>query len=277
MKAYPCPQARIRRNHRQTICSGWNTSSNFSSVRNPSSTQACLERNIILKRLLGRLGRVFITDIRVKRGDEHEGVVQVVVHLFPVGGDAHGALVVEGQNRLRHQAGGLQEVIRGDGHEHVQFEVALRGGHSHRHVVAHHLHGDHRHRLALRGVDLAGHDGRTGLVLRDMDLAQTVARAGSQPAHVVGDLHHVARGGLDRAVRENDLVLRSERVELVFSRHKGLAGQLRNLLCNQLRRKPFGAFRPVPTAVPPSARLVQRFDRHASAAPRLAPGSNASR
>ena len=144
--------------------------------------------------------------------------MQVVRHLLAVGADAECAAVVERLDGLGQQARGLQEVVDADGHEHVQLEVALAGRHADGHVVAHDLHGHHRDRFALRRVDLAGHDGGAGLVLGDEDLAETVARAGGQPADVVCDLHHVRRQRLERAVREYDLVLARQRVELVFRR-----------------------------------------------------------
>ena len=50
----------------------------------------------------------------------------------------------------------------------LSSKVALGGGHAHGHVVAHDLHGHHGHRLALGGVDLAGHDGGAGLVFGDV-------------------------------------------------------------------------------------------------------------
>src|SRR5215510_28974 len=45
-----------------------------------------------------------------------------------------------------------------------KFALAAREGD--RVVVAHHLDADHHHRLALRGIDLAGHDRRAWLVAR---------------------------------------------------------------------------------------------------------------
>ncbi len=43
------------------------------------------------------------------------------------------------------------------------------------HVVAHHLRAQHRHRLGLRGVHLARHDGAARLVLRDRELADAAS------------------------------------------------------------------------------------------------------
>ena len=55
-----------------------------------------------------------------------------------------------------------------------------------------------------------------------------VARTRGKPAHIVRELHHVARERLDRAVREHQLILRRERVELVGRGDKGLSGQIRD-------------------------------------------------
>ena len=39
-------------------------------------------------------------------------------------------------------------------------------------IVPHHLNRDHRHRFALRRIDLAGHDRRAGLVGRQYQLPE---------------------------------------------------------------------------------------------------------
>ena len=116
--------------------------------------------------------------------------------------------------------------MRQNGQEDVQLEIALRGRKADPGSVRHDLHGNHRQRLALRRVDLAGHDGGAGLVFGDEDLAQAVARAGGQPAHVVGDLHQVRRQRLERAVRKDELVLAGQGVELVGRGDEGLAREL---------------------------------------------------
>ena len=61
-------------------------------------------------------------------------------------------------------------------------------------------------------------------------LAQAAARAGSQPADVVGNLHQ--RGGqrFHRALREDDFVVRRKRGELVAVRAEGKSGQFGDLL-----------------------------------------------
>ena len=156
--------------------------------------------------------------------------MQVVVHLFPVGLDADGAVLIKGNNRLGKEPCRLEEVVDADRHEDVQLEIALGSRHPDGDVVAHDLDGDHRDRLALGGVDLAGHDRGAGLVFGDEDFAEAVSGAGSQPADVVCDLHHIRRQRFEGAVGEDNLIFRGQRVELVGRGDELLAGQFRNRL-----------------------------------------------
>ena len=151
--------------------------------------------------------------------------------------DAAHAVGLERIHGVRKQTRRLQEVIDRHRQEHIELEVALRRRDADSRIVAHDLHGHHRDGLALRGVDLAGHDGRAGLVGRDDELADAAARAGSEPAHVVGDLHEIGRQRLERAVGKHHLVLARERVELVRRRQEGVAQQLGDLLCRQVTER----------------------------------------
>ena len=111
-----------------TICSGWNTSSNFSAVKKPSSTQACFKEMLSLKAFFAVFGGVFIADIRVERRDQHQRIVQIVIHFVLVCGNAHGTVVVERDDRFGEQSCGLKEVVISDGHKHIQLKIALRCG-----------------------------------------------------------------------------------------------------------------------------------------------------
>ena len=101
----------------------------------------------------------------------------------------------------------MKEIIDANGHKYVKLEVALRCRHTNRNVVAHDLHGYHRNRLALRGVYLAGHYRRAGLVLGDEYLAKTVSWARCKPTDIVRYLHHITGERLDSAMRKYKLVL----------------------------------------------------------------------
>ena len=120
-------------------------------------------------------------------------------------------------------------------------------------VVAHHLHADHRHRLALRRVDLARHDRRARLVLRQRQLAQAAARAGAQPADVVGDLHQRTGQRLQGAAGHDQRVVGGQGRELVRRRRRTAARSARRSSSPRARRTPGGRSGPVPTAVPPRA------------------------
>ena len=193
-----------------------------------------LKGNVVFICLLGSLCGIFIADVGIQRSHQHQRIVQVMAHFCPVGLDAHHAVVVEGDHGFRQKPGGLEEIVDQHRHEHIQLEIALAGGNAHGGIVAHDLDGHHGDGFALGGVDLAGHDGGAGLVFGNEDLAQTVAGAGGQPAHVVGDLHHIGGKSLDGAVSKDELILRGKGVELVLSGDEGLTGKTCNLLGNLL-------------------------------------------
>ena len=121
-----------------------------------------------------------------------------------------------------------------------------------RHVVADDLRADHRQRLALRRVDLAGHDRAAGLVLGQPELAEAAARAGAEEPDVVRDLDQADRQHVERAGQLDHRVVRGERLEFVLRGDERQAGDLCDLL-RELLGEARRAFRPVPTAVPPCA------------------------
>ena len=95
--------------------------------------------------------------------------------------------------------------------------------------MRHHLHGDHRQRLGLGRVDLAGHDRRARLVLRDQQFGEAGARAAGHQPDVVGDL--VERDG-QRAQRAGELhqrVVRALHGELVRRADERQPGEPRDL------------------------------------------------
>ena len=99
----------------------------------------------------------------------------------------------------------MKEIVDDNGLKDIQLEVALGSGDPDGGVVAHDLDGDHRDGLGLRGVDLAGHDGGTGFVLREGEFPETATGSGSEPADVVGDLHERGREGLEGTAGEDKL------------------------------------------------------------------------
>ena len=92
--------------------------------------------------------------------------------------DAAHAVGLERIHGVRKQTRRLQEVIDCHRQEHIELEVALRRRDADGRVIAHDLHGHHRDGLALRGIDLAGHDGGAVLAGRQVDLPKAAAGPG---------------------------------------------------------------------------------------------------
>src|SRR5256714_11848314 len=184
------------------------------------------QRDALTVRVLGDLGGVVVADVWVERGDEHERVVQVLVNARAVEFYPADAEFDEAAAGVLEQADGVEQVVNQHGVEAVQLEVALRAGEAYAGVVTQDLHGDHRQRLRLRGVDLARHDRGARLVLRQNQFAYPGARPRREPAHVVRDLHERAREGLQSAAGEDYLVVRRQSRELVRVRLEGEARQL---------------------------------------------------
>ncbi len=123
----------------------------------------------------------------------------------------------------------MQEIIDHDGFEDVELEVTGGAADVDGDVVAEDLGGDHGEGLALRGVDLAGHDGGTRLVIGDMDLADAAARTGAEHPNVVGNFHQAHGDGLEGAMALDDGVMRGERLELIGGGDEGQTGEVRDL------------------------------------------------
>jgi hypothetical protein len=128
----------------------------------------------------------------------------------------------------------VQEVGDHDGLEDVELEVTLGAGEGDGGVVAEDLGAEHGEGLALGGVDLAGHDGATGLVLGELELGKTAARTGAEEADVLGDLEERDCEGVELAVGLDDGVVGGKSLEFVGCGDELGAGHLGDLLGNAL-------------------------------------------
>lgn len=124
----------------------------------------------------------------------------------------------------------MKEVADNQGLVHVELELAVHAADGASNLVTHNLSADHGEGLALGGVDLAGHDGRTGLVLREVELAETATGAAAEVADVLSNLAERGSEGVEAAVGLDDGVVGSERLELVGGSLELGAGHLGNLL-----------------------------------------------
>ena len=142
---------------------------------------------------LGYLSGLVVADMGVQRCHEHQRIGHIAGDLLTVRLDPDDAVIGEGVAGVGEETDGMEEIVDDDRLEDIQFKVSLRGGDTDGGIVSHDLHGDHGDGLALRGIDLAGHDGGAGLILRQGELAETATGARGQPPEIVGDLHE--RGG----------------------------------------------------------------------------------
>ena len=121
----------------------------------------------------------------------------------------------------------LQKVVRHQRHHRVQLEVPARSAPADRRIVADHLRADHQHAFGDHRIHLARHDARSGLDLGQLQLAEAAARAGAQPANVVGDLRQRHRVGLECAAEKHDRVAGGLRFEMILSFAEGQPGLAR--------------------------------------------------
>ena len=116
-----------------------------------------------------------------------------------VGLQALNQVLTEAVHAVGEDAHAVEQVADHDGLEDVQLELAVHAADGGGDVVTHNLGADHGEGLALGGVDLAGHDGATGLVLGQDQLAEAAAGAGAEVADILGDLEQGAGEGVERA------------------------------------------------------------------------------
>ncbi len=142
---------------------------------------------------VGDLGGIVVADFGGEGGDQHERILDVMVDDVAIDFDAVNAVVNEGVAGVGEQFDGVEIVENHDRLEYVEFKVALGAGEADGGVIAHHLNGDHGDGFALRRIYFAGHDRRSRLVFGKGEFAQAAARAGSEPANVVGNFHERCR------------------------------------------------------------------------------------
>src|ERR1700739_3599882 len=155
---------------------------------------------------VGDFGGVVVACFGSQGGYQHKRILNVVVNDVAVHFDAVDAVIDKGVTGVSEQFDGMEIVENHDRFEDIQFEVALGAGKTDGGVIAHDLNSDHGDGFALGGINLAGHDARAGFVFREGEFTQAAARAGSEPANVVGDLHERSGQGLESAAREHDFV-----------------------------------------------------------------------
>ena len=133
------------------------------------------------------------------------------------------------------QTNALQNILDDDRLEDVQLQqssdnrlhghriqsylkLTVRARNTDNSLVADDLSSDHGHGLTLRWVNLARHDTASGLVLGELELAQTAPRTGAEVPDVICDLHQRARDRVERTMRFDECVMGGEGLELCGGR-----------------------------------------------------------
>jgi hypothetical protein len=182
--------------------------------------------------VLGNLGGHVVSNLGVKAGDQHQGLVEELVDLLLVGLNSDNTVVLEGLHGIGKDGGRVEKVADKDGLEDVKLEVSHRSGNGDSGVVTHDLGADHGKGFTLGGVDLSGHDGRTGLVLGEVQLSETTTGTGSEETDVVSDLHEGDGKGVKSSGSLNNGIVGSEGLELVGGGDEVNSGELGNLVGN---------------------------------------------
>lgn len=112
----------------------------------------------------------------------------------------------------------MQQVADDERLVDVELELAVHATDRRGDVVAHDLGAKHGQGLALRRVDLAGHDAGAGLVLRQHQLAETATGAAAEVADILGNLGERRGERVESARGLDDGVVGGQRLELVGRR-----------------------------------------------------------
>ena len=156
-----------------------------------------------------------VANVRVESGDEHETLIEKFINAIAVGLNASNAVEVEGFTGIGEEGSRVQDVLNDHRLEHIELEVARHATNADGRVVTHNLGADHSNSLALSRVNLARHDRRARLVLRERKLAKAASRARAKETNIVSDFHQGTCKSIEGSVEMHKCILRGKSLELV--------------------------------------------------------------
>lgn len=124
-------------------------------------------------------------------------------------------MLFERSHAIGKQSRRMQQVADHQWLEDIQFEVTVHTTNGSSDVITHDLRANHSQGLTLRRVDFSGHDTATGLVLRQVKLAETAAGSRAEEADILRDLEQRAGKCVQSTRGLDDSVVRGEDLELV--------------------------------------------------------------
>ena len=166
---------------------------------------------------------VFVADVGIESGHQHQGVVEMFLDTLVVRLDSRGAAQRKRIAAVSQEFGGNQHIVKDHRFVHVQLKVTLRACERDSVVISEDLDGDHGQGLTLRRIDFSRHDGGSGFVLVDAQFADARAWAARVPANIVSDLHEGPSQGTQRAAEAHHCVVSGENRELVGSGYERLS------------------------------------------------------
>ena len=146
--------------------------------------------------------------------------------MLHVGQDTFYAAFPEGVGSMGEHFKGFKQAIENHRLKSVQLQLSRLHRHGNGHVVARHQEGRLGDHLGNDGIDLAGHDGGTGLARGQLQFLDAAAGAAGKQAHVVGDFGHHQRAVLDRRGNGGEAVGVLGGVDQVIGGLDGLADQV---------------------------------------------------
>jgi hypothetical protein len=175
-----------------------------------------------------RSSRLVVADVRVQRRDQHQRALarELGSMRSSFGSRPSAQCSLNERQRVGRAADRLQHVVDDHRLEDVELEVALRAADADGGRRCPSPGADHRQRLALRRVDLAGHDRAAGLVLGEASSPMPQRGPRGEPADVVGDLHQRTASVLSAPCARTSASCAGQRRELVRRGDERQAGQL---------------------------------------------------
>ena len=183
--------------------------------------------------LLRERGALLVADVRQKRRHDADAAVEPRLAAGLVGLEIDEQLVDEGVDAVREAVQRAEEIVRDHRLHDVKLELAVLHAERHREIMRDRLIARLIEHLGDHGIDLARHDGGTGLPLRQLEFRQAAARAARHEAEVVRHLDEHERRRLERARHLGEDIRIVRRVDEVLRRHIALPRDLRELLAHE--------------------------------------------
>ncbi len=182
------------------------------------------------ERFLGDLCCRVVADHRRERGHHRETFLDHLLAVLFVGFDPDDALLGERRYHAGAESNRFQQPERHHRHHHVELEISRLATDRDRRVAADHVRRHLQHGLAHHGIYFARHNRRSRLRVRQGDLANAAARAGGEPAQIVGDFREAYGQRLQAATHLHHRVFRRLRLKMIFRLAEIEPGHLGNFL-----------------------------------------------